>query len=194
MEQKSQFQKHSLLSLLSLIMITLPLSISGVKAAEMTEKTIYLIAKDGSRFPAGTISFQPKDGGETYKINWNDQKFGDFFLAMRPFKCIEGKIMYCQLPYPFKTRKLITSTDLMDLEYDLLFIQKLKKNYGINFWNGVYFRLKRGEDGTITGKVWETDMNELAIPPDDEYGRPIGGEDLVEAGAGKHRFPAIEIK
>lgn len=164
------------------------------KTTTQTTKTIYLIDKKGTKLPVGTIAFSQKEKGETFKVTWDDKKFGNFFLNMAPFKCIEGALMYCHLPYPYKTHKLITANDLKDLEYELLFVQKVAKEYGIDFWHGVYFRLQREADGGYTGKVFETDMNELVAPPEKEYDRPIGGDDLVEAPDGKHRFPKIEIR
>lgn len=157
-------------------------------------KTIYLIDQKGEKLPVGKVTFTPKEGGETFKVVWDDSKFGNFFLNMAPFNCVEGELMYCHLPYPYKTKKLITDKDLIDLEYELLFVQKIAKKFGINFWNGVYFRLKRQDDGSFTGKVWETDLNELVAPPPNEYDRPVGGDDLSEAPEGKHRFPGIEIR
>ena len=157
-------------------------------------KTITLIEKDGTRLPIGTLTLTKNAKGHAINVTMDDSKYGEFFLNMAPFKCIEGSIMYCHLPYPYKTHKTITATDLMDLEYELLFVKKLASEYGIDFWHGVYYRLKQTPDGTFIGKVYETDMNELMAPPEKDYDRPIGGADLSEAGIGQHRFPKIEIE
>jgi len=172
----------------------LPLFASLSLAEEKLTKTIYLVDQQGKELKVGSIEFIKKTEGETFNVSWDESKFGKFFLNMAPFQCIEGKLMYCHLPYPYKTRKTITKTDLIDLEYELMFVQKVAAKYGIDFWHGVYFRLKRNSDGSFTGKVWETDMNELMAPPPNEYDRPVGGDDLSEAPKGKHRFPTIEIK
>lgn len=111
-----------------------------------------------------------------------------------PFKCIDGPQTVCHLIYPYKTKNLITTGDLKDLEYAFLFIHKSAKEYGINFWNGIYYKMQRQPDGSITGKIGETDMNELASPPEKTYDRPIGGDDLEKSTSDKHRFPKIEIK
>lgn len=167
--------------------------------ATTTEKNINLIGKDGKKLKVGTIIFTTKVDSkskdeQTFEVKWDDTKFSEHFLSMRPFKCIDGPQTFCHLGYPYKTKKLITKTDLQDLEYALLFVHKNEKEYGINFWNGVYYRLKREPNGSITGTVWETDMNELASPPEKEYERLIGGSELVEGSEGKHRFPKIIIQ
>ena len=159
-----------------------------------TEKTINLIDKDGTPLKIGTLTLSETNEGETFKISWQEDKFSEHFLSMRPFKCIAGDQMLCHLPYPYKTRGQITSDNLMDLEYAFLFIHKGQGEYGINFWNGVYYRLERNADGSFKGEVWETDMNELASPPEEDYARPIGNDDLVRGAEGKHRFPTLEIK
>lgn len=181
--------KLSLVALLTLSFLTTPLT------AKTIEKTVSLIGKDGSKLQVAKVIFTAQENNtESFEIKWDDSKFSEHFLSMRPFKCIDGQQTVCHLGYPYKTKNRISKTDLQDLEYALLFIHKNEKEYGINFWNGVYYRLKREENGTITGTIWETDMNELASPPAKEYDRPIGGADLVEGAEGKHRFPQIIIQ
>lgn len=170
------------------------ISLTIAAPASAKEMAINLINKDGTPLKIGTIKLTQSDEGKTFKINWQEDKFSEHFLSMRPFKCIEGDQMLCHLPYPYKTRGLITKDNLMDLEYAFLFIHKGEGEYGINFWNGVYYRLQPSPDGGFKGEVWETDMNELASPPEQEYGRPIGNDDLVRGAEGKHRFPTLEIK
>lgn len=163
--------------------------------ANSSEKTITLIGKDGSKLQVAKIIFKKEEANEqSFEIKWDDSKFSEHFLSMRPFKCIDGPQTFCRLEYPYKTRNRITNTDLQDLEYALLFLHKNQQEYGINFWNGVYYRLKKEANGSISGSVWETDMNELASPPETEFGRPIGGSDLVEGAEGKHRFPKLIIQ
>lgn len=181
--------KLSLVTLLTLSFFTTPLT------AKTIEKTVSLIGKDGSKLQVAKVIFTAQENNtESFEIKWDDSKFSEHFLSMRPFKCIDGQQTVCHLGYPYKTKNRISKTDLQDLEYALLFIHKNEKEYGINFWNGVYYRLKREENGAITGTIWETDMNELASPPAKEYDRPIGGADLVEGAEGKHRFPQIIIQ
>lgn len=180
----------------AITLAALPLSLAKKAIAETKSaaKTISLIAKDGSKLNIGELILTKTDAGHSFKINFDAPKFSEHFLSMRPFKCIDGPQTFCHLIYPYKTKNLITPTDTMDLEYALLFIHKAEKEYGINFWNGVYYRITQNDDGSFSGSVWETDMNELASPPENEYDRPIGNDDLVEAAEGKHRFPRLEIK
>lgn len=184
--------RHLTRTILTALIAVITLSLAAPVSAK--EMTINLIGKDGTPLKIGTINITQSDQGETFKIKWQDDKFSEQFLSMRPFKCIDGDQMLCHLPYPYKTRGLIKKDDLMDLEYAFLFIHKGDGEYGINFWNGVYYRLERGPDGGFKGEVWETDMNELASPPEEEYGRPIGNDDLVRGAEGKHRFPTLEIR
>lgn len=184
--------RHLTRTILTALIAVITLSLAAPASAR--EMTINLIGKDGSPLKIGTIDITESDQGETFKIKWQEDKFSEHFLSMRPFKCIDGDQTLCHLPYPYKTRGLIKNDDLMDLEYAFLFIHKGEGEYGINFWNGVYYRLARTPDGGFNGEVWETDMNELASPPEEEYGRPIGNDDLVRGATGKHRFPTLEIR
>ncbi len=54
----------------------------------------------------GEVQFTETDGGSTYKISWNGERFGNHFLSMRPFKCLEGGRKYwCRVPYPYEIRR-----------------------------------------------------------------------------------------
>jgi len=176
----------------------LPLSVASADdkadSKNQTVKSITLLGESGERMTIGKITFTPVADGTHFKIDMDESLFSDHFLSMRPFKCIDGLQTICHLIYPYKTKNVITKDNLMDLEYALLFVHKAESEYGINFWNGVYYRMKYQPDGSIKGVVWETDMNELAVPPKTDYERPIGGDDLVEGADGKHRFARIEIK
>ena len=113
---------------------------------------------------------------------------------MRPFKCIQTpKQMLCHLAYPYKSKRAIKSDDLQDIEYDFLYIHKSAGEYGINFWNGIYYKIAEKPDGTFEGILMETDMDVLASPPKD-YSRPISHAALNENEDGKHYFPQILIK
>ena len=112
--------------------------------ANTIEKKITLIRKDGSKLEVAKIILTPQENKtHSFEIKWDDSKFSEHFLSMRPFKCIDGPQTVCHLGYPYKTKNRISKSDLQDLEYALLFIHKNQKEYGINFWNGVYYRLKK---------------------------------------------------
>lgn len=142
----------------------------------------------------GQVEFLPDGSGATYSISWNDAVFTDHFLSMRPFKCIEGaEKNWCQVPYPYEIRRHVDAEDLTDLEYDLLFIWKGSSEYGINMWNGVYYRLALDGD-KITGQLHEIDMDTLSAPPPDGVLRPVRAQDLHESEADSHWLPEVVIR
>ncbi len=158
-------------------------------------KKVHLVSQSGEEVVIGTVEFAARDGQTGYSIKIDNPGFSEHFLSMRPFKCLEGaEQMVCHLPYPHALRRQVTAEDLTDLEYDLLFLHKSSGEYGINFWNGIYYDLVLGPDGTITGTLKETDMNELASPPVEEFGRLIGPANLSEADGATHRFPRLVIR
>lgn len=158
-------------------------------------KTVRLVAASGEEVVIGTVEFTPNSGGSDYTLRMDDIKFSEHFLSMRPFKCIEdAKQTVCHLPYPHESRRQVSAGDLTDLEYDLLFLHKSTGEYGINFWNGIYYDLTMNADGTIAGTLKETDMNALASPPAEKYGRLIEPENLSDADAANHRFPKLVIR
>jgi hypothetical protein len=105
-----------------------------------------------------------------------------------------SKETWCHLPYPYESKGLITATDLADLEYALLFLFKPPAGYGIDAWNGLYFKLSLGPHGTITGALHETDYNVLAVPPEKGNLRPIAHGSLTAVAPDAHRYATVEIK
>lgn len=166
----------------------------GTTPANAGDLKISFKDKKGNLFTIGTLEIEKTDAGEKFKVVMDETKFTNHFLNMFPFKCIEGKQWLCHLPYPHKTKGIITKDNMMDLEYALLFLHKDPAEYGINFWNGVYYKLTRQNDGGFKGILMETDMNVLAVPPEKEYGRPINHVDLIESQPKDHRFPELLIK
>ena len=111
----------------------------------------------------------------------DDSKFENKFLSMRPFDCLpHPQQVVCHLAYPYEIKHHITSDDLTDLEYDLLFIHKRPEEYGIDAWNGFYYEMKMTDSG-FEGELRETDLNVLAAPPKDGNLRPIKRSELHEA-------------
>ncbi|MGH1356167.1 MAG: hypothetical protein ACRBBS_13920 [Thalassovita sp.] len=158
------------------------------------EKGIYLLSEEDSRVHVGTVSFDLDGPGSGYSLRFEDVKFGDHFLSMRPFKCLEGPEKYwCHVPYPYENRRQVRADDLTDLEYDLLFLWKGATEYGINMWNGVYYQLEIDED-RIVGTLREMDMETLAVPPEAGNLRPIDPDDLHEADAASHWLPRLVIE
>ena len=146
---------------------------------------------DDARIEVGEVDLKP-DG--TYRVVWDDTKFGDFFLSMRPFKCLEGpEKLWCRVGYPYEINRRIGDADLTDLEYDLLFVWKNARDYGIDMWNGIYYKLTADEK-RLNGTLFEMDMNVLASPPDDGNLRPIEPDMLDEGDPDSHWLPRLVIE
>jgi hypothetical protein len=129
-----------------------------------------------------------------YKIKLETAEFEDHFLSMRPFKCLPaGEKLWCHTPYPYEIKRQITDDEFTDLEYELIFVWKPKGEYGINLWNGVYYKLEATKFGW-KGIMQEYDLNILGIPPEAGELRPILKKDLHEASTEDHFLPFIEIR
>ncbi len=162
-------------------------------------KSISLVSASGEKLTIGSVDLKPTGdadaSGRTIVVNLDVPDFTDQFLSMRPFRCLpDSKEMWCHLAYPYALKNKITATDLTDLEYQLLFIFRSPDSYGIDAWNGLYFKLESGADGRIVGNAHEVDLNILAVPPDDPTIRPINQGDLTSIESDTHRFARVEIE
>jgi len=134
---------------------------SGAANAGDQMRAVYLEDGDGARIHIADLSFD----GDGYSVAMIDAAFADHFLSMRPFKCVEGpQKHWCHVPYPYEIKRSIAADDLVDLEYDFLFIWKGATEYGINMWNGVYYRLAADGPGYV-GTLHEIGLGLLAVPP-----------------------------
>lgn len=167
--------------------LILALSATAVRAEE---RTVFLEDNEGARIAVATLDVAA-DG--TYALRLDERAFTDHFLSMRPFKCLEGPDKHwCHVPYPYEIRRDL-SADLVDLEYDFLFLWKGATDYGIDTWNGIYYRLE--EDGDrLTGTLHELDLGELAVPPAAGDLRPIMAKDLHEAEPESHWLPRLVVE
>ena len=119
--------------------------------------------------------------------------FSDHFLSMRPFRCLEGPGKHwCDVPYPYDITRDI-ATDLTDLEDDFLFVWKPATDYGINMWNGVYYRIAADGDGFV-GTLHEMDMDLLAVPPPEGEMRPLRAQDIHPSDPDSHWLPRLGIE
>lgn len=158
-------------------------------------RSIQLISAEGDAVKIADIHFSEHAKGVQYKIELNEEHFQDEFLSMRPFKCLHlPEQMLCHLSYPYAKQGYITKDDLLDLEYDLLFLHKTPQEYGINAWNGIYYRLSLSEDQSMIGTLMEVDLNILAAPPEDGVLRPITSDMLYEAEPSAHPFIKLIIR
>lgn len=150
-------------------------------ALEAGDYRIGLQDAQGAIRELGRLTLEPvASAGFSYRIDWDDSRFKDYFLSMRPFNCIPHPVqLVCHLAYPYEIRRIISEQDLTDLEYDLLFLHKTPTEYGISAWNGLYYDLSVSADGLI-GELRETDLNVLQAPPEGGNLRPIDPNELYE--------------
>jgi hypothetical protein len=146
------------------------------------------------KIEVGSVEFAGNGSNRNITVHMSETLFKDHFLSMRPFKCLEGKKFYCYLPYPYEWKGVISENDLTDLEYALLFVQKDPTAYGINLWNGIYYKLELAGDGRISGALHEVDMDTLASPPEAGELRPITPDLLNRADPGGQWLPTLVIE
>ena len=158
--------------------------------AEERELKAYLEDAEGARIHVADVMMQ-MDG--RYDLSYAKEPFGDYFLSMRPFRCIAGSEKHwCHLPYPYENRRNV-SAGPTDLEYDFLFIWKDATDYGIDTWNGVYYQLEANDDGW-RGELNEVDMDVLAVPPDAGNFRPVEDKHLEPGDPDGHWLPWLVIE
>ncbi len=151
---------------------------------------VWLQEDTGARQRLATV-LVADDGG--YSVTMAQAGFSDYFLSMRPFRCLDGdQKLWCHVPYPYEIKRNI-SNDLVDLEYDFLFLWKDAGSYGIDLWNGVYYVLEPSGNGAV-GQLHEIDMNELSVPPEAGQLRPVKQADLEPGEEGRHWLPTLVIE
>lgn len=170
--------------------------VSANTSSFLSTATIYLIDTAGDETAIGTLEVGAEtDGQSGFTVTIDNDVFSEHFLSMRPFRCLQGSDeWFCYLPYPYELRNTITPTDLSDLEYQLLFLRKTPSEFGIDAWNGLYYKLALHEDGSITGTLLEGDLNVLQSPPDDTYAKPIVLDEFIEASTDKRLYPSLVIR
>ena len=127
-----------------------------------------------------------------YSVAMEAVGFSDHFLSMRPFKCLDDpETLWCHVPYPYQIKRDV-SGDLTDLEYDFLFVWKPSGSYGIDLWNGIYYRLEDAGEGLI-GHVQQIDMDVLSVPPAAGEMRPITPSDLHPGDPEDFRLPVMQV-
>ncbi len=158
------------------------------------EASVFLIDQSGNETAIGKIDFNTSDG-ENFgiKVEIEGDAFAEQFLSMRPFDCItDTKEWYCYLQYPYKLNNTISSADLLDLEYQLLFVLKSPSDFGIDAWNGLYYKLELTQPQVLVGTALSGDLNVLQSPPAADT-RPIDLIEFIDESAAR-RFPKIIIR
>jgi len=170
--------------------------VSATNPAFLSKGTIYLVNNQGKETAIGSIEIgEPIDGNAGFNVSIDNNAFSEHFLSMRPFRCLQGELeWFCYLPYPYSLRNTISVDDLSDLEYQLLFLRKTPSEFGIDAWNGLYFKLTLQDDGIFNGVLLEGDLNSLQSPPDEEYAKPIELDEFIEASRDKRLYPSIIIR
>ncbi|MGH1578636.1 hypothetical protein [Planktotalea sp.] len=159
-------------------------------AASADTRSVFVEDIEGERIRIAELHIET-DG--TYQMSMAQDPFTDHFLSMRPFKCLQGPAKHwCHVPYPYEIERNV-SNDLTDLEYDLLFVWKGATEYGINMWNGVYYKLSE-EDGQWVGILHEMNMDVLSAPPPAGELRPLSQKDLHESDPESHWLPRLVIQ
>lgn len=157
-------------------------------------KDIILYNDKGDSLVIGQVMFSPTDHGSAFKVDLDYARFTDYFLSMKEMKCLEGgPELWCNLPYPYEQPRMVYRDDLGWLSYDLLFMFKKPKEFGANFWNGIYYNLNV-EGDTIKGVAQAVDLNHLAAPPDDLTVQPFTEFDREPVVPKNRWLPYIEIK
>lgn len=157
------------------------------------EKQIMLQTRDGETIPFGTIRFTPVEGGSTYVIAVDPDRTTAYFLSMRNFRCVEGEIVFCHVPYPYPIGGPVRADALDWLEHGLLFLSKSPTEYGARFENGVYFRMQ-AEGDRIVGTPQGIDLDDIASPPDDPSIPPYSQIDRMDEPEGENWIARLIIE
>jgi len=178
-----------------LALIALVFTGSAVAADFPENPGIFLIDSEQRETRIGDVTFSKANNKDVaVLVNIDTGVFTEHFLSMRPFRCIEGEAeWFCYLEYPYELRSVVTKDDLSDLEYQLLFIRKAPSEFGIDAWNGLYYKLTIEEDGSITGTLLEGDLNSLQSPPEEKFAKPVDLEEFIPGDKSKRLFPTLRI-
>jgi len=156
-------------------------------------KDIVLHTEDGKDVAIGTISFTPEGDKATFKIDFDDRKFVQYFLSMREFKCLEGPEILCHVPYPYPNPQTVTERDLSWLEHALLFFYKRPSDYGAKMAHGLIYSLTVTSSG-IVGRPQSIDLDEIATPPEDLTVAFFNGEHRYHIRPGTRWFDSLTIE
>lgn len=166
----------------------------GSAAAEDSVAKVYLTNPDGERYFIGDLSTRKADSEVQFSFTLNNDSFGDYFLSMRPFRCLEkAPSMVCYLPYPYDKPTVYSDAEMRAIEYDFLFIHRKSADYGIDPWNGLYYKLQ-WDQGELRGSAYAVDLNVLASPPENGEVYPLSDVDLHELDPDQLWLPTLEIE
>ncbi|HQS01373.1 MULTISPECIES: hypothetical protein [Comamonadaceae] len=157
-------------------------------------KSIALHNREGQRLPLGTVTFLPVDGKTTFTLQLDPDRFKDFFLSMKEFKCLESsEEIQCHVPYPYPNPATVSADNLVWLEHSLLFFYKAPRDFGAKLWNGIYYRMQITERG-IVGTPQAIDLVQMGAPPADPSIPPFGTDGRSEIVPESRWFPRLTIE
>lgn len=182
-----------LLSLLLGLLLSL-----GSAAADLSgSRGIWLSNAEGERQRIGTIVFTPEAAGRTRFSIAMAETLEEYFLAMRPFRCLTGpRQRLCHFPVE-REAQVISADDLVPLEYALLFMRTAPKSLHIDPFNGLYYRMELTGRGGIVGRLHDVDMDPFITPdsvPVERRLRPIRAADLTPGDPRSHWLPILSIE
>lgn len=157
-------------------------------------KVVSLVARDGSTVDIGTVRFVPEGAGYRFSLTLEPQRFKDYFLSMKEFKCLEGQgEIHCHVPYPYPNPSIATESNLHWLEHALLFLYKSPKDFGAKLWNGIYYRMEIADDG-IRGVAQAVDLNLIGAPPANPSEPPYTAAERSDVDPDSRWFGRLTIR
>lgn len=139
-----------------------------LEPAATQTKRLYAVTNQNQTFQIGTVCFQATGKDLIhFDVALDMDRFKDFFLSMKEFKCLEGAEVSCHVPYPYNNPHTIHHGDLTWLEHSLLFLYKSPKDFGAKLWNGIYFQFEK-EGDRLVGHAQAIDLNFISAPPDSQ--------------------------
>ncbi len=166
-------------------------------AAPLTgERKIILSNAAGERHLIGHVRFADAGNGHSsFEVTMEDS-LQEYFLAMRPFQCLTGPVQrLCWFPVKNEL-SVISGSDLLPLEYALMFMRTRTHDLHVNPFNGLYYKLQQ-EGDRLVGRLYEVDMAPFIAPdilPVNERKRPLKAADFFEADPGSNWLPVMSIE
>lgn len=149
-------------------------------------RQVLVVTRDQQEIPIGSVNFSARnDGRIAFALKMDRDRFSDFFLSMKEFKCLEGPDeVACHVPYPYANPGTVQVNDFVWLEHSLLFLHKQPRDFGAKLWNGLYYRFQRDGEGLL-GRPHAVDLNHISAPPADLNTPPyhVDAQDAVAPGA-----------
>jgi hypothetical protein len=165
---------------------------SGAAQDLSGRKVVSLGNAAGEQVTIGHVEFTPTSPGR-YRFNFvlDESRFGEFFLAMRPFKCLTGPSQrLCHFPYGEENE--VSLDDLTALEYRLMFLRTKPNAVHVDPRQGAYYRLTRSGNG-LAGALFEVDMDPIITPQGDRR-RPIRAKHLEPVDPATQWLPLLKIE